>query len=177
MKRTIILCIIAFLTMLPFSVKAEEIIIDEDTLTCEDIVFSILYNRTYKTPAPYYEYLTYYLVYRDCITNEYVYLDADSLWITTNNSSIQIRGINDPANHNIDILYLERGGPYNLWARYKNCYYGKMFHKRLIQTTPEAIENIPYDSSPVPPKIFENGQVLIRSGKETYDVQGKNIGK
>lgn len=175
MKRTIIFCIIAFLSILPFSVKAEEIIIDEDTLTCEDIVFSILYNRTYKTPAPYYEYLTYYLVYTDCITNEYVYLDADSLWITTNNSSIQIREINDPANHNIDILYLERGGPYNLWARYKNCYYGKIFHKRLIQTTPEAIENIPYDSSPVPQKIFENGQVFIQHNDKTYTVQGIEI--
>ena len=28
-----------------------------------------------------------------------------------------------------------------------------------------------------PQKFIKNGQVLIRSGKRTYDVQGKNIGK
>lgn len=166
MKRTIIFCIIAFLTMLPFSVKAEEIIIDEDTLTCDDIVLSLNFNRTW---SPRHESIIYYLGYAGKTGTKW--LDAaDSLWITTVNPSVTIMEISDPTEHDIDLFSLEPGA-YNLWATYGGCIFSHLFHKRWKSIDAEALDNIPTEASTR--KILRDGQLYIRREGKTYSPDGR----
>lgn len=166
MKRTIIFCIIAFLSMLPFSVKAEEIIIDEDTLTCDDIVLSFNYGTAR------YESIIYYLGYAGKTGTKWLET-ADSLWITTVNPAVTIMEISDPTEHNIDIRSLEPRAYYLLWAMYGECVFSRLFYKRWKSTDTEALDNI----TPEPParKILCDGQILILRGDKTYTITGTEI--